>query len=117
MAIYNAEPFLKGVQFRALHPEKDKVFQEASECCLINVDLRQLGYSSIFINPAVKVAYGWRFYYLQTLVFPWLDPLLYITNHPSSESFWTRVQEERGGHELAEDRKIQASREDMLCVQ
>jgi len=55
VAIYNAEVFRQGVLFRALDPEKELVENEASECCLINIDIREKGFSSIFINPKVKV--------------------------------------------------------------
>lgn len=117
IAVYNPQPFLDGVQFRALEPEKSHVFQEASECCLINVDLMQQGYDRIFINPEVRVGYSWRFYYLQSVLVPWLHPILYFTNSPHHESFWTRIKNERGGNELSDAQKIQGSADDMLCVQ
>ena len=64
IAIYNPEPFLKGVRFRALRPEINGFPIEASECCIINTDLRQLGFTKIFINPAVKVNF---FFFFPTL--------------------------------------------------
>ena len=42
-----------------------------------------------------KVAYHWRFYYLQKYFMPILNPLFYIFNIPSSDAYYKKVDSQR----------------------
>lgn len=57
MVVFAAEPFIKHhLQFRAILPKEPEPPVEASECCLIFTDLRQVHKDArVFINPKVKV--------------------------------------------------------------
>jgi len=96
LIIMDAAPFYMGLQFHALQPNASYIPGEASECCLIHSDMRDLGFEKIYINPNVKVAYHWRHYYLQKYLLTLVEPFLYLFNHPKSASFQTRIEYERG---------------------
>ena len=63
----------KKLQFRIEDPPKPtnyslKRYQSyniESECTYFNIDLQTLGYTKRFVNPDVKVAYEYKYYYLQ----------------------------------------------------
>ena len=57
MAVFAAQPFINHhLQFRAILPKEPQPPVEASECCLIFTDLREVQKDArVFINPQVKV--------------------------------------------------------------
>ena len=77
---FTAEPLKnKKIQFRyELNPNReiqyflntDQQFNYESECTYFNIDLHSLGYQKRFINPEVRVAYEYKYYYLQKMYYP-----------------------------------------------
>ncbi|RUS22285.1 cryptococcal mannosyltransferase 1-domain-containing protein [Endogone sp. FLAS-F59071] len=83
MIALNPEPFIKyGVKFRAVLPQRSQVPFEASECCLVHSDFRQLNYSKIYINPNVKVFYEESRYNYVHYVLPIINMVMWLFNHP-----------------------------------
>ena len=78
--VFTAEPLKdKKVQFRyELNDERevdyylntDQHYNYESECTYFNIDLFSLGYTRKFINPDVRVAYEYKYYYLQKMYYP-----------------------------------------------
>ena len=48
----------------------DQQFNYESECTYFHIDLYSLGYGKKFINPDVRVAYEYKYYYLQKMYYP-----------------------------------------------
>lgn len=56
-----------------------------SECTLFHVDLQSLGFNKRFINPDVRVAYNYIYYYLSKYLFPnTFEVLFYFINYIKS---------------------------------
>ena len=78
--VFTAEPLKdKKIQFRyELNPDReiihpintDQQFNYESECTYFHIDLHTLGYTKRFINPDVRVAYEYKYYYLQKMFIP-----------------------------------------------
>lgn len=103
------------VRFRALKPELATVEYEASECCLVHADLRASGHTRIFINPMVKVAYHWRFYFLHNSVLPWFNGLFLLFNRPDGHAYLRAVA--RNGDGSRTDEYLSDSPLEAMCVQ
>ncbi|KAI8341803.1 cryptococcal mannosyltransferase 1-domain-containing protein [Chlamydoabsidia padenii] len=94
MVAYNAAPFMIKntttleplLAFRSLWPDDPQPPLEASECCLIHSDLRDLNYTRIFINPKIKVAYDHFHYWYAHYLLPIRQLFLSWTNTPISMS-------------------------------
>ena len=77
---FTAEPLKdKKIQFRyELNPNRDiqyflnsdQQYNYESECTYFHIDLYSLGYQKKFINPEVRVAYEYKYYYLQKRYYP-----------------------------------------------
>ena len=77
---FTAEPLKdKKIQFRyELNPDReipyflntDQQYNYESECTYFHIDLFSLGYTKKFINPDVRVAYEYKYYYLQKMYYP-----------------------------------------------
>jgi flavodoxin len=77
---FTAEPLKdKKIQFRyELNPNReiqyflnsDQQYNYESECTYFHIDLHALGYQKKFINPEVRVAYEYKYYYLQKIYYP-----------------------------------------------
>jgi hypothetical protein len=66
LAVIKAEPFgANNLLFR--HPVKYR----QSECILLITDLWLMNRNKIFINPNVKFAYDYYYYYMNKYVYPW----------------------------------------------
>lgn len=97
MAAFATEPFIKHhLQFRAILPKEPEPPVEASECCLIFTDLRQVHKDArVFINPKVKVAYDLLHYWYARTILPLWNPIMLLYNHPNhhmeneKEAEWT----------------------------
>ena len=48
----------------------DQQYNYESECTYFHIDLHSLGYTKKFINPEVRVAYEYKYYYLQKMYYP-----------------------------------------------
>ena len=48
----------------------DQYYNYESECTYFHIDLHSLGYTKKFINPEVRVAYEYKYYYLQKMYYP-----------------------------------------------
>ena len=78
--VFTAEPLKdKKIQFRyELNPDReiqyyinsDQQYNYESECTYFHIDLYSLGYTKKFINPDVRVAYEYKYYYLQKMYYP-----------------------------------------------
>ncbi|CAO3599862.1 unnamed protein product [Absidia cylindrospora] len=90
MIVFNAAPFLMTnpttqdplVVFRALWPDNPRPRLEASECCLIHSDIRDLNFTRIFINPNIKVGYDHFHYWYANYILPLWQIFLSWTNTP-----------------------------------
>ena len=77
---FTAEPLKdKKIQFRyELNPDReipyflntDQQYNYESECTYFHIDLFSVGYTKKFINPDVRVAYEYKYYYLQKMYYP-----------------------------------------------
>eukprot|EP00762_Andalucia_godoyi_P001417 ANDGO_04918.mRNA.1 hypothetical protein len=81
--VMSAVPFMrKDLRFRSNDPGTCY----HSECFLVCEDLRALGYDRIFVNPAVRVSYEPKYYYLHNYLMKPLEPFLLLMHswkHPS----------------------------------
>jgi len=78
--VFNAAPLKdRKVQFRyESDPERepihrlcsDQQYNFESECTYFHIDLHALGYTKKFINPDVRVAYLYKFYYMKKNLYP-----------------------------------------------
>jgi hypothetical protein len=76
VAAFDAKPLTSdGVKFRARLYDNSTCECVQSECLLIATDFRKLGLDRIFVNPAVRVTYDWRYYPLHN--WPGLSHLYY----------------------------------------
>ena len=48
-----------------------------SECTYFNIDMETLGFTKRFINPGVKVAYNYKYYYFSKYILPYTFELLF----------------------------------------
>ncbi|KAI7887443.1 hypothetical protein K492DRAFT_202607 [Lichtheimia hyalospora FSU 10163] len=87
MAVFAAQPFINHhLQFRAILPKEPQPPVEASECCLIFTDLREVQKDArVFINPQVKVAYDLFHYWYARTILPLWNPFMLLYNHPTHE--------------------------------
>ncbi|KAI8381191.1 cryptococcal mannosyltransferase 1-domain-containing protein [Radiomyces spectabilis] len=85
MAVFDAKPFVEHrVAFRALLPEEPDPPLEASECCLIFKDLRDVKPDlRVLINPSVKVAYDRFHYWYSRHILSWYQPFYSLLNKPN----------------------------------
>ncbi|PRP75751.1 capsular associated protein [Planoprotostelium fungivorum] len=83
-AVFNAEPILNGLRFR--HSANDNC--PRSECYYMCRDLESLYHQSrIYVNPNVRVAYSWKWYYYHNYVQKWVDVVLWRVR--TLRSKWT----------------------------
>jgi len=78
--VFTAEPLKdKKIQFRyelnedreiQYYINSDQHYNYESECTYFHIDLHSLGYTKRFINPEVRVAYEYKYYYLQKMYYP-----------------------------------------------
>jgi hypothetical protein len=68
LVVFKSEPFYRhNITFR--HSEKNECY--SSECFLIAHDLNLLGYNKIYMNPKIKVAYTYSYYFLWKELLNW----------------------------------------------
>jgi len=48
---------------------------------------------------------------------PWVEPILYYTNYPNVNNFWSRIKEEKGVQEFPEIAKVDVTEEEKICLQ
>jgi len=89
--VMTAEPFLKQrLTFRA------SILQDhcdSSECLLICKDFWNLGYQNILMNPAVRVAYDWKDYYLQNWITQYFNGIVGKFHRPQPSLGLLEVKE------------------------
>ncbi|ORY91923.1 cryptococcal mannosyltransferase 1-domain-containing protein [Syncephalastrum racemosum] len=114
MVALNSAPFLQGhVSFRPLVPNDAAAPLEASECCLVFVDFRQLHYTRIFINPRVKVGYDGFHYWYARYILPLWNPFLSMTNTPRHER--TSAEEAEWNYRLSKIYELDVPETDAPC--
>lgn len=68
LVVFNSDPFYRNnISFR--HSKNNECY--SSECFLIAHDLSLLGYNKIYMNPKIKVAYKYSYYFLWKELLNW----------------------------------------------
>ena len=84
MIVFTASPLKnKTLQFRFTKNEKkrkykinnERIFNYESECTNFHIDLFSLGFTKKFINPEVRVAYEYLYYFKRKYYYPFLKDI------------------------------------------
>ena len=90
---FRVEPFNKSNinlnSPKELNKLKTHVAKYESECTNFHIDMETLGFTKRFINPEIKVAYNYRYYYFSKYILPnTFELLFYFRNY--FKSFTTK---------------------------
>ena len=80
---FRVEPYNETTSNKTLFPLKTDIKAKyESECTYFHIDMETLGFKKRFINPQVKVAYGYGYYYASKYVLPnTFELLFYFKNY------------------------------------
>ena len=80
---FRVEPYNETIRNKSLFTLKTHTKAKyESECTYFHIDMETLGFTKRFINPEVKVAYGYGYYYISKFILPnTFELLFYFKNY------------------------------------